>query len=116
VDDGCGGRVAGGIAVPEGLAEGIDCVALEAESHVGVDASGDADAGVAEEFLDDDEVDALSRSRVAVEWRRSWKRIVRSPAPRRRRWKRRVRLPGSSGLPFGVVKTSPLSVQPAPVV
>ncbi len=46
-----------------------------------------------------------SRSRVAVECRRSWKRIVRSPALWRRRRKRRLRLPGSSGLPFGVVKT-----------
>lgn len=34
-------------------------MALEAESDVGVDADGDADVGVTEEFLDDDEVDAL---------------------------------------------------------
>lgn len=34
-------------------------MALEAESHVGVDGGGDADVGVVEEFLDDDEVDAL---------------------------------------------------------
>jgi hypothetical protein len=33
-------------------------LALEAEPDVGVDAGGDADVGVAEEFLDDDEVDA----------------------------------------------------------
>jgi hypothetical protein len=32
---------------------------LETESDVGVDAGGDADVGVAEKFLDDDEVDAL---------------------------------------------------------
>lgn len=32
---------------------------LEAESDVGVDGGGDADVGVAEEFLDDDEFDAL---------------------------------------------------------
>ena len=32
---------------------------MEAEAYVGVDAGGDADVGVAEEFLDDDEVDAL---------------------------------------------------------
>jgi hypothetical protein len=31
---------------------------LEAESDVGVDGGGDADVGVAEEFLDDDEFDA----------------------------------------------------------
>ena len=30
---------------------------LEAESDVGVDGGGDADVGVAEEFLDHDEVD-----------------------------------------------------------
>ena len=34
-------------------------MALEAKSDVGVDAGGDADVGVAKEFLDDDEVDAL---------------------------------------------------------
>src|SRR5262245_20565708 len=43
----------------EGVAEGVDGLALEAEAYVGVDAGGDADVGVAEEFLDDDEVDAL---------------------------------------------------------
>jgi len=32
---------------------------LEAESDVGIDGGGDADVGVAEEFLDDDEFDAL---------------------------------------------------------
>jgi hypothetical protein len=59
-DDGCGGWVVGGIVVRvEGVAEGVDGVALEAESDVGVDAGGDADVGVAEEFLDHDEVDAL---------------------------------------------------------
>lgn len=35
--------------------EGVDGVTLEAEG-VGVDGGGDADAGVAEEFLDCDEV------------------------------------------------------------
>lgn len=58
-NDGCGGwgvRVVIGRA--EGCAEGVDGLALEAESDVGVDAGGDADVGVAEEFLDDDEVDA----------------------------------------------------------
>ncbi len=59
-DDGRGGWVVGGIvARAEGVAEGVDGVALEAEPDVGVDAGGDADVGVAEEFLDHDEVDAL---------------------------------------------------------
>lgn len=59
-DDGCGGWVVGGVASgAEGVAEGVDGLALEAESDVGVDAGCDADVGVAEEFLDDDEVDAL---------------------------------------------------------
>lgn len=40
-------------------AEGVDGVALETESDVGVDGGGDADVGVAEEFLDHDEFDAL---------------------------------------------------------
>jgi hypothetical protein len=38
--------------------EGVDGVSLEAESDVGVDGGGDADVGVAEEFLDYDEPDA----------------------------------------------------------
>lgn len=42
-----------------GAVEGVDGVSLEAESDVGVDGGGDADVGVAEEFLDDDEFDAL---------------------------------------------------------
>jgi hypothetical protein len=37
----------------------IDGPALEAELYLGVDAGGDADVGVAEEFLDYDEVDLL---------------------------------------------------------
>jgi hypothetical protein len=40
-------------------AEGVDGVALKAEPYVGVDGGGDADVGVAEEFLDHDEFDAL---------------------------------------------------------
>lgn len=43
----------------ERIAEGVDGVALEAESDVGVDGGGNADVGVAEKFLDDDEFDAL---------------------------------------------------------
>lgn len=58
-DDGCGGRVVRGVGLAEDGAEGVDGLALEAEAYVGVDAGGDADVGVAEEFLDDDEIDAL---------------------------------------------------------
>ena len=58
-DDGCGGWVVGGVGRAEDVAEGVDGLALEAESYVGVDAGGDSDVGVAEEFLDDDEVYAL---------------------------------------------------------
>jgi hypothetical protein len=55
-DDGCRGWVFGVfLGRAEGVAEGVDGLALEAEAYVGVD----ADVGVAEEFLDDDEVDAL---------------------------------------------------------
>ncbi|GLW58992.1 hypothetical protein Kpho01_70020 [Kitasatospora phosalacinea] len=43
----------------EGAAEEVDGVALEAEADVCVDGGGDADVGVSEEFLDDDEFDAL---------------------------------------------------------
>ncbi|KFK90756.1 hypothetical protein IX27_07030 [Streptomyces sp. JS01] len=55
--DGCHGRWVFGVFL--GRAECVAGLALEAESDVGVDAGGDADVGVAEEFLDDDEVDAL---------------------------------------------------------
>lgn len=59
-DDGCGGRVVGVVVRrAEAVAEGVDGLALEAESDVGADASGDADVGVSEEFLDHDEVDPL---------------------------------------------------------
>lgn len=55
-----------------------------------------------------------SMSRVAVECRRSWKRVRRSPARSRRPRKRRVRLTGSRGTPVWVVKTSPRSFQLVP--
>lgn len=48
-----------GVGDVEGVAEEVDGLALEAESNVGVDRRGHADVGVAEEFLDDDEFDAL---------------------------------------------------------
>jgi hypothetical protein len=52
------GRLSDRRAVERG-AEGVDGVSLEAESDVGVDGGGDAGVGVAEEFLDHDEFDAL---------------------------------------------------------
>ncbi|WKK25967.1 hypothetical protein QZH56_10415 [Streptomyces olivoreticuli] len=59
-DDGCGRWVVGVVVRRgEGVAEGVDGPALEENSDAGVDADGDADVGVAEEFLDDYEVDAL---------------------------------------------------------
>jgi hypothetical protein len=59
-DDGCGGWVVGEVGDPaECDVEGVDGLALETESDVGVDAGGDADVGVTEEFLDHDEFDAL---------------------------------------------------------
>lgn len=59
-DDGCGGWVFGFVAgQDEGVVEGVDGLALEAEPDVGVHAGGGADVGVAEKFLDHDQVDAL---------------------------------------------------------
>jgi hypothetical protein len=59
-DDGCGGWVVGEVGNPaECDVEGVDGLALEAESYVGADGGGDADMGVAEEFLDHSEIDAL---------------------------------------------------------
>jgi hypothetical protein len=43
----------------EYVAESVDGLTLRAEAYVSVDAGGDADVGVAEEFLDHDEFDAL---------------------------------------------------------
>jgi hypothetical protein len=49
-DDGCGGWVVVvAIGRPEGVAEGVDGQALEAEPYVGVDTGGDADVGVPQE-------------------------------------------------------------------
>ncbi len=64
-DDGAGRRFGGVIVglgdrrAAERGAEGVDGVALEAKSYVCVDGGGDTDVGVAEEFLDHDELDAL---------------------------------------------------------
>jgi hypothetical protein len=47
-DDGCGRWVVRIVVLAaEGVAQGVDGVALESESDVGVDAGGDADVGVA---------------------------------------------------------------------
>jgi|UPI00055C0E3B hypothetical protein len=45
--------------VAKGMSEEVDGLALEAESDVGVHGRGHADVGVAQELLDDDELDAL---------------------------------------------------------
>lgn len=59
-NDYCGGWAVTAIILhAEHVVEGVDGLALEAESYVGVDADGDADVGVTEEFFDNDEVDAL---------------------------------------------------------
>ncbi|GAA3289599.1 hypothetical protein GCM10020295_01820 [Streptomyces cinereospinus] len=51
-DDGCGRWVVGVVVMTaEGVAQGIDGVTLESEAHVGVDAGGDADVGVAEDLI-----------------------------------------------------------------
>lgn len=115
VDGNGGGRQVGSAAVAVRVsgvvkvgAEEVDGVALEAEADVGVDGGGDADVGVAEEFLDTTSSTPCSRSRVAVECRRSWKRMRRRSALRRSVVKVRVRLAGSIGVPCAVVNTCPL--------
>lgn len=42
-----------------GCPHGADGLALQAESDVGVDVGGDADVGVAQQFLDHNEIDTL---------------------------------------------------------
>jgi hypothetical protein len=53
-------RLGGLLAVEHGT-ENVDGVSLEAEPDVGMDGGGDANVGVAEEFLDHDEFDAPFR-------------------------------------------------------
>ncbi|GAA2112033.1 hypothetical protein [Actinomadura alba] len=50
----------------ERVAEGVDGLALEAESEVSVDGGGDADVGVTEKFSDHDEFNTLLEGRVAA--------------------------------------------------
>jgi hypothetical protein len=83
---------------------------MEAESYVGVY----ADVGVAEEVLDDDEVDALFQEQGGGRVLEVVKADTTKPCPAEERPKRRVRLVGSKELTVEVVKTSPLSVQPDP--
>ncbi|OKJ02027.1 hypothetical protein AMK18_11465 [Streptomyces sp. CB01249] len=113
-DDGCCGRVVRVVVLgSEGVAEGVDGLALEAESDVGVDASGDADVGVAEEFLDDDEFDALFQEQRGGRVAETVKRMRRRPTLRRSVVKARVRLVRSTDLPCAVVNTCPLCCRSA---
>lgn len=92
-DDGCGGWVVGGVVA---VAERVDSLALEVESDVSVDASGDADGGAVD-------LDGLFQEQVAVECRRSWNRssgVLRGGGGA---GSGGVSLVGSSGLPFGVL-------------
>lgn len=59
--DACRGGWGVGVVVDrvESAIQGVDGVTLKSESYVGVDAGGDADVGVTQQLLDDDEVDAL---------------------------------------------------------
>lgn len=58
-DDGCGWWVVGVVVLAAESVARASGVPRESESDVCVDADGDADVSVAEEFLDHDEVDAL---------------------------------------------------------
>lgn len=85
----------------DGAAEEVDGVASEAESGVGVDGGGDGDADVAEKFLDDDDVDAPYQEELAVEYRRSWKRICRTGARRRSAFEVACKCGGFHGVAVG---------------
>lgn len=68
VDDGCDGwvfRVVVGLA--ERFVKGVDGIALEADSDVRVDGRSDADVGVAQQFLDNDEFHSLLQEEKAAE-------------------------------------------------
>lgn len=77
------------------MAEEVDGVALEAESDVGVDGGGDADVGVAQEFLDHDEFDALLQE----EGRRRVQEIMEANAAQPGAAEQGVEVPGEGG-PF----------------
>jgi hypothetical protein len=88
-----------------GIAEGIDGLALGAEPDVGVHGRGHADVGVSQQFLDDDEFDALFQQEGGRQCRRSGNPMRRSLARRSRASKCRVRAAPSIGEPSGRVKT-----------
>lgn len=60
----CGKRRIVGTIIPvERVAQGVDGLALEAKPDVCAEVGSDADMGMAQQLLDDDEVDALFRER-----------------------------------------------------
>ena len=81
---------------------------------MGVDASGDADVGVAEEFLGDDEVDALFQKQGCGRV----PEIVETDRPQSGAAEEAVEVAvevaGAERPALRVVKTSPLSVKPGP--
>jgi hypothetical protein len=88
-----------------GESEEVDGIALEARPDVGVDGSGDADMGMTQQLLDQDEFHSWSRRKVAVEWRRSCNRMRRSLAWRSRVFTCRARADHSIGALPRRVKT-----------
>jgi hypothetical protein len=79
----------------EGVAEEVDGVAVEAEADVGVNRRGDTYVGVAEEFLDDDEFDALLQE----EGRRRVPEVMETDAAELGPAQQGVEVPGECG-PF----------------
>lgn len=77
----------------EGAPEEIDGVALEAESDVGIHRGGDADVGVAEEFLDHDQFDPLFQK----EGRRRVPEVVKPDVAEPGPAKQSVEVPGEGG-------------------
>lgn len=115
-----------GVAIgAEHVGEGIDGLALEAETEtdVGVHAGGDPNMGVTQQLLGHDEADTLlqkqRRGRVPEVVKRMRRRLARLRKPQKR-W---VRLAGARGRPAGVMKTgccparqTLLSLTPCPAV
>lgn len=92
-------------SIAECVAEQVDGVVLEAESDVGVHRGGHADVGVAQQFLDHDEFDALLKEK----GRRRVPQIMEADAAEGGSAEQGVEVPGevapSIGLPSGRVKT-----------
>lgn len=116
-DDNSGRRSVGVIVGgAEGVAQGVDGLALEAEADVGVDAGGYADVGVTKEFLDHDEVDALFQQEGGCRVAEVVEADAAEPGPIEEGAEAAGEVGWVERPAVGVVKTRPMSFQADPAV